>query len=326
MKDILIILDGFMEECLEGHSFKKLLFGDMKLNYDERKEDFSVEGKDLDSLNCIFKMLGYDSSKVDIGERAFYEALNRGIKIKDEEGIYRCNIIKVNNGILEDFTGGDLDKNIGEVLKEFKIEGGYLYPCYQYKNLLLLNEIIHEKLNPPHFSVGKKIEEIMPKNKRLRNIINYSYEFFKDRSLEGLMLWPWGASGEVKLKKYNKESVLIGGIDLICGMGKALGMIVVQPKGATGEWDSALHNKLEGVLEWLPKANNIILHVNGFDELSHRKDFKGKMQFLEKVKNELLFPLLNLKGVNIRITCDHRTDSFTGSHEKGYVPYLSIFN
>ena len=100
MKEILIILDGFMEECLEGHSFKKLLFGDMKLNYDERKEDFSVEGKDLDSLNCIFKMLGYDSSKVDIGERAFYEALNRGIKIKDEEGIYRCNIIKVNNGIL----------------------------------------------------------------------------------------------------------------------------------------------------------------------------------------------------------------------------------
>ncbi|MDU2993284.1 MAG: hypothetical protein E7B49_03405, partial [Clostridium sp.] len=110
------------------------------------------------------------------------------------------------------------------------------------------------------------------------------------------------------------------------GMGKALGMIVVQPKGATGEWNSALHNKLEGVLEWLPKANNIILHVNGFDELSHRKDFKGKIQFLEKVKNELLFPLLNLKGINIRITCDHRTDSFTGSHEKGYVPYLSIFN
>jgi 2,3-bisphosphoglycerate-independent phosphoglycerate mutase len=174
--------------------------------------------------------------------------------------------------------------------------------------------------------VGKKIEEIMPKNKRLRNIINYSYEFFKDRSLEGLMLWPWGASGEVKLKKYNKESVLIGGIDLICGMGKALGMIVVQPKGATGEWDSALHNKLEGVLEYISTANNIIVHVNGFDELSHRKDFKGKMQFLEKVKNELLFPLLNLKGVNIRITCDHRTDSFTGSHEKGYVPYLSISN
>ena len=320
MKDILIILDGFMEECLEGHSFKKLLFGDMKLNYTEMKEDFSVEGKDLDSLNCIFKMLGYDSSKVDIGERAFYEALNRGIEIKGGSGIYRCNIIKVNNGILEDFTGGDLDKNIGEVLKELKVEGGYFYPCYQYKNLLLLNEIVQEKLNPPHFSVGKKVEEIMPENKRLRNIINYSYEFFKDRDLEGLMLWPWGASGEVKLKKYNKESVLIGGIDLICGM------IVVQPKGATGEWNSALHNKLEGVLEWLPKANNIILHVNGFDELSHRKDFKGKIQFLEKVKNELLFPLLNLKGINIRITCDHRTDSFTGSHEKGYVPYLSIFN
>ena len=100
MKEILIILDGFMEECLEGHSFKKLLFGDMKLNYTEMKEDFSVAGKDLDSLNCIFNMLGYDSSKEYIGERAFYEALNRGIKIKDEEGIYRCNIIKVNNLIL----------------------------------------------------------------------------------------------------------------------------------------------------------------------------------------------------------------------------------
>lgn len=326
MKEILIILDGFMEEYFEGHSFKKLLFGDRDLKFIEREEDFSVKGKDLDSLNCIFNILGYDSSKEDIGERSFYEGFNRGIKLKDKEGIYRCNIVRVEDGVLKDFTGGDLDESIGEVLKDFKIDGGCIYPGYKYKNLLLLDEIIAEDLNPPHFNVGKDIGQIIPRNKRLKKIIDCSYEFFKERGQEGLMLWPWGASEKVELREYNKGTALVGGIDLVCGMGKALGMKVVQPKGATGDFDSNLNEKLQCVLEYIEEVNNIIVHVNGFDELAHRRNFEGKIKFLEKTKRELLFPLLDIKDITIKITCDHRTDSLSGRHEKGKVPYLSVFN
>ncbi|MGG7177038.1 hypothetical protein ACQPU1_05590 [Clostridium paraputrificum] len=330
MKEILIILDGLMEEKLEGYSFKELLLGNLDIKFKEEMKDFSVKGKDIDSLNCIMNILGYPADKVHIGERAFYEGLNRGIIIKENQSILRCNIVKINKGILEDFTGGNLVENIRDVLKDFNIEDGRLYPCYKYKNLLVLNTMLDVELYPPHFHIGEEVKGLIPKDKLINKIIMDSYKFFKERDMEGCMFWPWGISKEILLEPYSRKAGVITGIDLVAGIGKALGMKVIQPKGATGDYNTNLKGKLIGVFQLMNEAEQLIVHINALDELAHRKDFKGKLDYIKIIRKEFLVPLLSKvkdeKDWEVKITCDHRTDSFTGRHEEGKVPFMNIFN
>lgn len=328
MKKILIVLDGLMEDKFDEMSFKELVLGDIDVNFKEEIKNFSVKGKDVDSLNCIMNILGYNSNKVDIGERAFYEGLNRGITINENQSILRCNVVKVKNGILEDFTGGNLPEDIGDILKRFNLEYAKLYPCCKYKNLLVLDDYFEDKLYPPHFNIGKRVSEISPKKGVIKNIMDESYEFFKKEGFEGLMLWPWGVSKNVKLNPLKEKVAVISGIDLVLGIGKALKMEVIKPEGATGDFDTNLSEKLEASMSLIKKYDYLFIHINGFDELAHRKDFKGKMEFIEKVKKEFLVLFVKnvdkYNDVSIYITSDHRTDSFTGKHEEKSLPLIII--
>lgn len=328
MKEILIILDGLMEESLSDYSFKDLILGDIDIRYKEMFRDFAVEGKDIDSLNCIMNILGYNSNEFDIGERAYYEGLNKGIVLKNNEIILRCNIVKVKDGILKDFTGGNLTEHIDQILQDFKFNGGRIYPCYKYKNLLILNQVIKDKLYPPHFYIGEDIKDILPKSKVLKGIVDDSYEYFKNRGLEGLMLWPWGISKNIELQEFPKKSAVISGIDLVLGIGKALGMNTINIEGCTGDIDTNLKAKLGSAIRIIEEVDFLLIHINGFDELAHRKDLKGKIRFINKVKKEFLVPLMKglsyINDLEISITCDHWTDSFTGKHVRGNSPVLLI--
>lgn len=338
MKEVLIILDGIMEDYFDNTSLKKLILGNLDVKYDIDMVDFSLEGKPVDSLNCIMNILGYSSIENDIGDRAFYEGLNQNIYLKDNEYILRCNIVKVKDGILEDFTGGDLTDNIEDILMEIKINNGTLYPGYKYKNLLVMNSQEYDigciKFYPPHFNLGKEAKNLLPKNRDIIEIIKNSYDVFNKHNMNGCILWPWGPSKEIELKsfedKYNKKVGLVSGIDLVCGMGKALGMKVIKPDETNGDYDTNLDNKLKESLNLFAGVDLLVIHINGFDELAHRKDIEGKIQFIKKVKEVFMIPLISEikkhRDVYIKITCDHRTDSFTGNHEEGLVPMIRIFN
>lgn len=325
MKEILIILDGLMEKKFENENIQSLLLDNINSTF--KKHDFSVKEKDIDSLNCILNMLGYSPIE-NIGDRSFYEGLSQGII--DYESILRCNVVKVYNNKLVDFTGGDLPENIFSILKSFNIKNGYVHPMQGYKNLLVLKEDkIFERLNPPHFNIGKDIEGIMPKDKYLKNIIKESNSYFKCLGYENLYLWPWGASGKVTMKpfyeKYKKIGGVISGIDLVKGIGLILGLKSIKHSDFTGDIDTNLKGKLKLSLNMLQEVDVLIVHINGLDEISHRKDFKGKLEFLDKIKKEFLLPLVNnVENTKITITCDHRTDCFTGGHEKGWVPIINI--
>ncbi|KMT22286.1 hypothetical protein [Clostridium cylindrosporum] len=334
MKEVLIILDGLMEKSLEGIDLKALILGDMDIDYTLDVTDYSLEGKDIDSLNCIMNMLGYSALEQDIGDRSFYEGLNQGIK--DYEYILRCNIVRIRNGILEDFTGGNLSENIDSILREIRVEDGYVNPCYKYKNLLVINssknDLTRCKFYPPHFHVGDDIGRIIPENEYIKKIIYDSYEFFKSKGMEGCILWPWGPSRKVDLEpfhsKYKKVAGIVSGIDLVSGIGKALGMEAIQPIECNGDYDTKLNKKLDASIRLIKSVDFLIVHINGFDELAHRKDLNGKLDFVKKVRLEFLVPLINkLRAYgkcDITITCDHRTDSLSGAHEKGDVPILRI--
>lgn len=328
MKEVTIILDGLMEKQLENISIKNLLVPIEEVHSEEVYTNYSVEQQPIDSLVCIMNILGYNANKINIGERAYYEALSRGIPINDDELVLRCNVVKIKDDKLIDFTGGDLPYNIKELVENIVVNKGRLYHCQSYKNLLVLQENIKDCLYPPHFNIGVSLEDIMPKSESIVSIIKNSYEYFKSKGLEGLILWPWGISRRMDLPKFPKNSAVISGTDLIIGIGRAIGMNTIEVNGVNGEYNTNLNNKLMAAKSNLLKYDYLLIHINGFDELAHRYDFEGKLKFTEKVKDEFLVPFIkyaiDFKDIKIRITCDHRTDSTTGSHMEGDVPVIII--
>ena len=332
MKEILIILDGLMEEALEGENIKNLILGKLNLPYKLHMVDFSVQGKDIDSLNCIMNILGYSSNSYNIGDRAYYEGLANNINIGDDEVILRCNTVKVENEILTDFTGGNIDNNISDVIKKIKIPNAKLYHLDKYKNLLVMKKEIFKDANfyPPHFNMGKNINELIRNNKAINEIITISKDVFSKENMKGNMLWPWGISEKINLPSYKeknkKKGCIISGIDLLFGIAKAIDMDYVKCEGATGYEDTNLKSKLEATINAFNKFDLVVVHINGLDELAHKKKFNEKLEFLKKIKNEFIKPLLQtVNECKLTITCDHMTDSFTGCHEDGSVFLIEIY-
>ncbi|MEG1482298.1 hypothetical protein [Clostridium sp.] len=336
MKEILIILDGLMEERLENKDLKKMILGDFSKYATLSMTNYVTEGKPVDSLNCIFKMLGYSPSEYEIGDRAYYEALSMGIKLKKDETILRCNIALAKDNKLLDFTGGNLGNNLNEKLRGINIKDGKFINCDNYKNLLILTDkdctILNSKCYAPHFNVSKDIRDILPNNEKLKSIIDTSKLYFNENNLENRILWPWGPCKSVDLEsfnsKHNKSATLISGINLVHGMGIALGMHSIKPNTCNGYYDTSLSEKLNVALIRVLEDDVVIIHVNGLDELSHKKCYVDKLNYMEKIRKELIIPIINsLKGkinCNIKITCDHRTDSYTGMHDENSVPEIII--
>lgn len=336
MKEVLIILDGLMEEALEKEDLKNLILGKFSKEATIEMTNYTTKNKQVDSLNCIFKILGYPPNEYDLGDRAYYEALSKGIELKDDETILRCNIVKKNEDILEDFTGGNLGDNLEEILNKINIKDGKIIHCDKYKNLLILKDedlsILNSKCYEPHFNVNKNIEDIIPNNNLLRETIYNSASYFNKNNLENRILWPWGPCRKVNIEsfkeKHKKVGTLISGIDLVCGMGIALNMNSIKPKGCNGYSNTSLTSKLKEGLKALEKDDIVIIHINGLDELAHTKNYYEKLKFIEKIQSELIIPMIeslkNKGDYNMTITCDHRTDSSTGNHEALDVPRINI--
>ncbi len=355
-KKILIVLDGYYEENPTikeeiNKNFDKLIgFSSFtKKGY----IDNSIDGYDVDSLSCIFNILGYKLNKEKIYERAYFEALSKGYNIDDNESVLRCNLIKVHKNKLHDFTGG-LDKEceeklINNFIEDIMIKGEFkdyfkLVNCSHYRNLLFIKEKYEniKQINffKPHENVGEKINAILPKS-NIKNDIFYkitlmmelSKKYFKIKGYDGLMLFPWGLSKRANIetlyKKYFLSGSVVAGIDLIKGMGLALGLKAVNLKKATGNFDTSLDEKLIKSKEEIKDKDFLFIHINGCDELAHIYDLKGKANFINKCFNEFIFPFANhikenYKDYSIIITGDHITDSITGKHKKGETCYFIL--
>ncbi len=357
-KKILIILDGYFENTKKIKKVIDSEFKDLesitKFSYRDR-QDNSIIGYDVDSLNCIFNILGYSPKVNNIYERAYFEALSKGYKLKEDQSVLRCNLVKIEDNRLKDFTSGlsreeasfitykfiENLKRHESLNKEFK-----MIHCDAYRNLLFINknydslkDIVFSK---PHDNTYKILDEIMPKsinNEGHKGLIfilefmKYSYNYFKKIGYEGIMMYPWGLSKKTFLEsikeKFELNGAVISGIDLVKGMGLSIGLKNIDLSNATGDYDTSLIEKRNKAKEAINKFDFLLIHINGCDELSHRKDTEGKVLFIKKIFNEIIKPLLkyikdNYSKYSMLITGDHITNSINGMHERGEGDYLFL--
>lgn len=299
-------------------------------------------------------VLGYDLAKNYCG-RGPIEAASKNIELKENEIAFRCNLITIQDGILEDYAAGQIDQKsaddlIGLLNKKLGNERVHFYPGVSYRNLLILKgEEFSDKVGyyKPDSNQGKKWKEILPyakedKGKITAKVINElvddsieilanaspNVDLMKNNKKPANCIWPWSPGRKPHFEsfenKYNKKGAVISAVDVILGIGKLTKMEAIKPDGATGFIDTNYENKVKAALSALKNNDFVYLHLEAIDECSHIGDLDLKIKAIEEFDRKLVRPVLDKidDDVTIGVLPDHPVPIKLRKHTRTPVPFL----
>lgn len=348
MRSLLMIIDGLGDDSFAAWQGRTPFEKAKHLHMDRLMERgnlnmLSICEDDLvpESCSCILRLLGVDKEDMP-RNRAYLELLANGRDISEYEMVLRCNLVAVDEaGYLAGFNGAGLTAGQMEeaalICDDIFTDIEFVH-LSEYRNLLILDKaskVMDCKIKPPHESVGEYLEELLADLKASSLVLKYFLQEAELRlqkfSHDGLhyTLYPWGVSERQTLPQFYDLHKLRGGTvckaEIVCGIGKALGMEVVVPAGATGDVDTNLSAKAEATVKLLQQYDFVVAHFNGTDEAAHRCDALEKVAFIERIDREFLGTVLNgmQEPLKIVICGDHVTSSVTGRHDEGAVPVLA---
>ncbi len=292
-------------------------------------------GSDIANLS----ILGYDPRKYYTG-RGPLEAMSMGVRLRDDDVAYRCNISTVINGRMSDFSAGHISTMESHDLLETlakKIPDVFIREGVSYRNLLVISHGKGSVTTPPHDIVGQEIGPYLPTGgdaDTLLRCMDESTRVFKThpvneaRISEGktpaTQIWPWSGGRRPVLPlfqdKFEKHSGMISAVDLLNGIARCAGMDIIQVPGATGYLDTDYHAKARYAIEALKDLDFLYLHVEAPDEAGHLGSVEEKVKAIERVDEMLGIIMEEFSGV-IAILPDHPTPVRLKTHTRDSVPF-----
>jgi len=311
-----------------------------------------VPGSDTAHL-AIF---GYSPDEHYTG-RGIFEALGAGVGLKKGDIAFRCNFATVKRKgkdfVVLDRRAGRIStvdaKELGKALDGMVIDGVQVMfkPTTEHRAALILrgkglswkvSDIDPSENNLP-IALAKPLDNSSEAAKTARVINKFaikSYEVLCKQKLNvarirkgqvpaTMILVRSGGTFE-KLQpiteKYGIKVACIAGGALCKGVAAYVGMDVVNVPGATGGVDTDLNAKAKAAIKALSVGYDLVfLHVKATDTLSHDGNFRGKVNFIEKI-DALLGKLMNECGKDtyIAVTSDHTTSCMKKRHSHEPAP------
>ena len=305
-------------------------------------------GSDVANLG----VLGYRAEECYTG-RGPLEAVSMGIDLKPADLAYRCNLVNVTDGVMNDFSAGHISSAEGALL--FKELNEKLparargYPGVSYRNLLVIGDGRGATTKPPHDITGEKIAEYVPKGGDediLAECVAISREVFKDspvnkkRIAEGktpaTQIWPWSGgyrpSMQTLMEQYPqvKTGAVISAVDLIQGIGKYAGLRIVKVPGATGLADTNYEGKAQAAIDALKQDDFVFVHVEATDEAGHDGDLELKLRAIGYLDQRLIKPIVEAieqmdEPVCMAVLPDHPTPVELRIHVNEPVPFIIYY-
>ncbi|BAM06816.1 alkaline phosphatase family protein [Leptospirillum ferrooxidans] len=145
--------------------------------------------------------------------------------------------------------------------------------------------------------------------------------------------WPWGAGPWHTIVPLTKPApsggVMIAGAPIARAIGAYMGLEHPFVPGASGETDTDFPSIMRFARRYLADGiSPVVVHIEGFDLASHRKNREEKQSFLERFDREASRDLLSLlesgEVDEVFLTSDHRSNPETGEHGAGPVPVLIV--
>jgi 2,3-bisphosphoglycerate-independent phosphoglycerate mutase len=303
---------------------------------------------------AILSVLGFNPEQFYTGRGAF-ESVARGIKLKENDVAFRCNLITERNGVLVDYSAGhitskDSTQLMAAIKKACEKPGEIeFYSGLDYRHFLIMRNSplsLQIECTPPHDAIGTKVLEVLPKAKspeaeniadQLSEAICKSKEILemhpvnvmrqKSGKNPGNMIWPWGGGEKPNMPsfrdRYGLKAAVISAVDLVKGIAIYTGMKVIDVPGATGREDTNYEGKADYALKALKNNDLVFVHVEAPDEAGHVKDFKLKVKTIEDLDKRLLGKILEglKEPYAITVLPDHLTPIKIGTHTREPVPF-----
>jgi len=304
-------------------------------------------GSDVANLS----ILGYDPRLYYTG-RAPLEAASIGVDLAPSDVAFRCNLVTLEDGKMRDFSAGHIStEEARPFIQELEAHLGsreFQFFCgTSYRHLMVWREGQDKMFcTPPHDISGQPVAPHLPSGGegagRVLDLMLHSQALLKDHPLNQQRqaagkppvssIWLWGQGRRPQLpsfqEKYEKSGAMISAVDLLKGIGRILGLDIIQVPGATGYLDTNYVGKADYALAALWEHDLVYVHVEAPDEAGHNGDLKAKIQAVEDFDRLVVGTILNKISkfplVRIMILPDHLTPISAQTHTRESVP-VAIF-
>ena len=361
MKYIVVLVDGMADLPIEALDNKTPLAYAKTETMDalSKKAEIGLvhtipEGMKPGSDTANLSVLGYDP-KVYYSGRSPLEALSIGVPMKDTDIAIRCNIVTISEDdvpfeekTIIDHSSSEISTEdcavlLKAVMDELQNETYQFYVGTSYRHCLIWDKGEVVELTPPHDVLGRVINEYLPEDKVLYEMMKKSYDILVnhpinvERKKQGLnpanCCWFWGAGTKPMLssfeEKTGKKGLMVSAVDLLKGIAVGAGMGVVEVEGANGGLHTNYAGKVDAALKALTEDGYdfVYIHVEAPDEMGHQGSVERKVQAIEYLDEKVIKPVvdtLSEQGVDFRMLVlpDHPTPICVRTHTSDSVPYM----
>jgi 2,3-bisphosphoglycerate-independent phosphoglycerate mutase len=353
-KYAIIVPDGAADEPLEELGGKTILEAAETPNMDK----LSMQGR-LGLVRTVppkmepgsdvaqMSLLGYDPLEFYTG-RAPIEAVARNINLSPNDWVFRCNLVTICDGKMEDHSAGHISteegsKLINDLNEQLSEEGFCFYPGVSYRHLLVFKDADFDvKTYPPHDFIGTPVDKILPRGKGAKiliDLIGRSQELFINHDINKVKkdlgenqvssIWLWGQGKKARMESFERRFGLKGAaitaVDLVRGISMLIGFDLINVPGATGFVDTNYKGKASAAIEALDKYDIVFIHIEAPDEASHNGNIEMKIKAIEQIDKHIVGPVLEALQVyekwRMLVLPDHPTPVLKRSHSGGPVPF-----
>jgi len=308
-------------------------------------------GSDIANLS----VLGYDPNLYYTG-RSPIEALGLGIKLCDEDTVFRLNLVSISldepfeekvmlDHSSDKITNEEAYELLDALKEEFASEAIHFHRGVSYRHVLIWKGIDYGyTMMPPHDILDKKITEYLPGGKygaTVLDMMKRSYDILMGhpvniaRMKKGLKpancMWLWGEGTRPQIdlfhQKYGITGSVVTAVPLIAGLANGMGLRYIPVEGATGDYHTNYKGKAEAAMNALDTDDFVFIHVEAPDECGHDGDTELKVKAIERIDAEILTPVVEkLKTLNepyrILLMPDHATPIARRTHTIDRIPYV----
>jgi 2,3-bisphosphoglycerate-independent phosphoglycerate mutase len=294
-------------------------------------------------------LLGYNP-KVYYKGRAAIEAVSMDIPIAENEVIFRCNLVSVEDNKMKSYCAGHIStyeakELIGVLNEELGGDDINFYTGVSYRHLLKLKgheNTLEAICTPPHDIPDKPITKFLPSGKNshfLRQLMHASgvvlekhpvnIERMVRGDMQANMVWLFWGSGQIPnmptfKQVYGFSAALTSGVDLLLGLGLMMGMDILKIEGITDGLDNDFREQAVGALKSLENHDLVVIHIEAPDEAGHAGSVNDKIAAIQRIDRDVVSQLRAFEPGNLRLLVmpDHPTPIEVKTHIAEPVPFI----
>ncbi len=285
---------------------------------------------------ACMSLLGFDPEEFYTGI-APLEAAAMGVSQKDNEIVFRCDLVTVLDDVLFDTSASGISptesqiliKELNAKLKNPKVK---IYPGEGYKNILVISDPeMAEKLDelectPPQNLIAQKFVKHLPKGEGaplITDLMDQSKVILEDHEINRVridlnenpanIIWPWGQGKKPKLpsfkQRYGIEGSIITESDYAKGLGMALGLHVA----------TSIENALK-------EHDFLFIYTESGPDIYRTNDLKAKIKLLEDFDSQVVGNVVkrmeHFDAVRVLVSSDHAVSLAKRGAFHGHVPFI----